>query len=661
MGQQRACLVQPFCCQPHDRKGLIACFSELILFTAKSGDANALFIRTTAKRQCDLQAETDNVRIIYISEAAIPFQRIQMSTSTDRNINIIKRRNSALRQALRVSNEYSLSDDETSTKGDGKSSKRRGKLTSRPTLEGEFEQGKTEATPEEVNVLVSSINKRKPLRKPQDEFVSKYRDVKLRETSLSILDSEEFKSLDYYGCYIIFWMATGYLIFAQLMHFSFENHELPWSWPIVQTFRKDIFKVALTDLAMYLMTYMAYIVQRLVKAGWIKWQPTGWAFMLVYEIVYYTFWLYFALDKWMGFPWIAKIYLCLHGLVFWMKMYSYHTYNGYLWTISRELSFSQSCLKTMDEKIESGELTVSKNADPSDPHSVQNIRQDLIDSVSFCKFELGYQALATVITDNTAGVYEDVVTKIKEGKHSAIEFPNNITVKNFFDYLMYPTVVYTLNFPRTKRIRWSFFFGKVCGVFGVIALMIIVAQNNMYPLVFDALKAHTLPIHERAIAFGLIVLDMIPPMLIQYVFVFFLIWDLILNALAEITRYADRDFYGPWWSCNDFSDFARLWNKPIHNFLLRHVYHSLIATLQATKAQAGFITFLLLSVFHELVMYIIFHKFRGYLFMFQMFQIPLVLFAKLPFMKRSRAAGITLCWLGFMIGPALIMVLYLVF
>lgn len=585
-----------------------------------------------------------------------------MSTSTDRNIDIIQRRNSALRQALRVSNEYSLSDDELSTKGGDKLRRsRRGKLASRPTLEGDFKHQKEQSTPAEVNVLVRSLNKTKPLRKPQDEFVSKYRDVKLRETSLSILDSQEFKNLDYYGCYIIFWLSTGYFIFAQLMHFMFETHELPWSWPIVQTFRKDLLKVGLTDLAMYLLTYMAYIVQKLVKKGWIRWQPTGWAFMLIYEIVYYAFWLYFALDQWMGFPWIAKIYLCLHGLVFWMKMYSYSTYNGYLWTISRELSFSQTCLKTMDEKIKSGELTVSKDADPSDPHSVQNIRQDLIDSVSFCKFELEYQALATVVTDNTAGVYEDVVTKIKEGKHSAVEFPDNITVKNFFDYSMYPTVVYTLNYPRTQTIRWSFFLSKVCGIFGVIALMIIVAQNSMYPLVFDALKAHTLPIHERGIAFGLIILDMIPPMLLQYVFVFFLIWDLILNALAEITRYADRDFYGPWWSCNDFSDFARLWNKPIHNFLLRHVYHSLIATFRASKAQAGFITFLLLSVFHELVMYIIFHKFRGYLFMFQMFQIPLVMFSRLPIMNRSRAAGITLCWLGFMTGPALIMVLYLVF
>ena len=28
----------------------------------------------------------------------------------------------------------------------------------------------------------------------------------------------------------------------------------------------------------------------------------------------------------------------------------------------------------------------------------------------------------------------------------------------------------------------------------------------------------------------------------------FLIWETVLNALAELTRFADRNFYGPWWN-----------------------------------------------------------------------------------------------------------------
>jgi sterol O-acyltransferase len=53
-----------------------------------------------------------------------------------------------------------------------------------------------------------------------------------------------------------------------------------------------------------------------------------------------------------------------------------------------------------------------------------------------------------------------------------------------------------------------------------------------------------------------------------------------LNALAEITRFADRGFYADWWNSVSWDQFSRDWNRPVYNFLLRHVYHSSISPVR---------------------------------------------------------------------------------
>lgn len=105
---------------------------------------------------------------------------------------------------------------------------------------------------------------------------------------------------------------------------------------------------------------------------------------------------------------------------------------------------------------------------------------------------------------------------------------------------------------------------------------------------------------------NIFLIDGYDPTILDGIFVYvLLIWDAILNAIAELSKFADRDFYGPWWSCTDFSEFANQWNRCVHKFLLRHVYHSSISAFDVNKQLAAIITFLLSSLVHELVMYVI--------------------------------------------------------
>lgn len=127
--------------------------------------------------------------------------------------------------------------------------------------------------------------------------------------------------------------------------------------------------------------------------------------------------------------------------------------------------------------------------------------------------------------------------------------------------------------------------------------------------------------------------------------VWYLIWETILNILAELTFFADRSFYGAWWNSGawmqmsisavshrriltcfplkvSWDQFARDWNRPVHVFLLRHVYHSSISFMRVNKYTATLITFFLSACVHELVMWCLFKKLRGYLLILQMCQLP---------------------------------------
>lgn len=87
-----------------------------------------------------------------------------------------------------------------------------------------------------------------------------------------------------------------------------------------------------------------------------------------------------------------------------------------------------------------------------------------------------------------------------------------------------------------------------------------------------------------------------------------------------------------------WDQFARDWNRPVHIFLLRHVYHSSISSLKVNKHTATLITFFLSACVHELVMWCLFKKLRGYLLFLQMCQLPVSVPHPFPMMLTSTFA-----------------------
>lgn len=141
-------------------------------------------------------------------------------------------------------------------------------------------------------------------------------------------------------------------------------------------------------------------------------------------------------------------------------------------------------------------------------------------------------------------------------------------------------------------------------------------------------------------------LELTFPFLVNYLLIFYIMFECICNAFAEVSMFADRNFYDDWWNSVTFDEFARKWNKPVHHFLLRHVYAYSISTYKLSKNNATFVTFLLSSLLHELVLIVVTKKFRMYLFAFQMLQLPLIAVGRLPAVKNNKVLGNAFFWFG---------------
>lgn len=85
-----------------------------------------------------------------------------------------------------------------------------------------------------------------------------------------------------------------------------------------------------------------------------------------------------------------------------------------------------------------------------------------------------------------------------------------------------------------------------------------------------------------------------------------------------------RDVYAYVLICSslDRLEFSREWNIPVHHFLRRHVYGA--SRPYVSRNTATLITFLVSAFGHELVMGCITKKLRGYGFVAQMTQLPIV-------------------------------------
>ena len=97
-----------------------------------------------------------------------------------------------------------------------------------------------------------------------------------------------------------------------------------------------------------------------------------------------------------------------------------------------------------------------------------------------------------------------------------MKYPNNLTFGNFLDYMLCPTLIYELEYPRTERIHWWYVFEKALATFGSIGLMIVISEQYILPAIQPILPSRTIgmTLFEKLMELGWVLLDMIFPYLL---------------------------------------------------------------------------------------------------------------------------------------------------
>ncbi|KAL2123887.1 hypothetical protein VTJ04DRAFT_252 [Mycothermus thermophilus] len=227
-------------------------------------------------------------------------------------------------------------------------------------------------------------------------------------------------------------------------------------------------------------------------------------------------------------------------------------------------------------------------------------------------------------------------------------YPQNITFSNLVYFWWAPTLVYQPAYPRTEKIRWGFVAKRVGEVICLSAFIWILSAQYATPVLRNSLdKIATLDV--VAITERLLKLSTVS--LIIWLAGFFALFQSFLNALAEVMRFGDREFYEAWWNSESLGVYWRTWNKPVYQFFRRHVYSPMRSRGWSHMA-ASTAVFFVSAVLHELLVGVPTHNLIGVAFLGMFLQLPLIMLtSRLERWKspNGRLLGNVIFWVSFTI------------
>ena len=440
---------------------------------------------------------------------------------------------------------------------------------------------------------------------------------------------------DFRGFFVLFWISLAILVLTSALRnikdtgYPFRNNQ----WRLLSA---NVVQLAFSDAAMVLSTGLSLPLHHLYRNGpkLLRWRNGG----VVLQSLYQAMWL-FLWTKWpfmLGWTWTAQVFLILHMLTLFMKMHSYAFYNGHLCETERRL-------RSLDRPENESMAAAVKY--PSSPLRVSPTNEEEI-------FDDKVQE-----SEKLGRLRNDLATELTS-MLGHVTYPQNLTVWNYCDYLLCPTVCYELEYPRTEHRRWLELFWKSLAVFGCIFLLTLISEEFIVPVLSDSgIRLQQVQTRsDKALVLAETVSMMLPPFIICFLLVFLVIFEYICGAFAEITCFADRHFYSDWWNSCDWLEFSREWNIPVHHFLRRHVYFS--SRTYFSNSIAMLITFLVSSLGHELIMGCITKKLRGYGFIAMMLQLPIVAIQRSRFVRGRWVFNNACFWTSMVLGLSMMCSLY---
>lgn len=439
---------------------------------------------------------------------------------------------------------------------------------------------------------------------------------------------------DFRGFFVLFWVGLSILVITTILR-NIKETGFPLRVQVYRILSKNVIALGLSDAAMVGSTALSLPLQHLYRSGptICQWRYGGFWIQSIYQLGWLALW-----TQWpflLNWTWTAQVFFALHTLTFLMKMHSYAFYNGHLSETERRLHDLDNPAPDMQYDA------VFKY--PSSPNRIVELNESMLEKQE--------------TTEKLAKLRKDLAFELTSPM-GQVTFPQNLTLWNYADYTLCPTLCYELEYPRTTHIRWLEVFYKTLAVFGCIFLMTIISEEFITPILADSAirlraSAH---IADRSLIIAETTSALLFPFMITFLLVFLVIWEYVLGAFAELTCFADRHFYSDWWNSTDWLEFSREWNIPVYHFLRRHVYFSMREYTSNSIAMA--VTFLVSALGHELIMGCITKKLRGYGFVAMMLQLPIVAIQRSPLLRGNWVLNNAAFWSSMVLGLAMMCSLY---
>ncbi|KAF3771192.1 MBOAT-domain-containing protein [Cryphonectria parasitica EP155] len=451
---------------------------------------------------------------------------------------------------------------------------------------------------------------------------------------------------DFHGFFNLFWIGLAIMAITSMLR-NIKDTGYPMRVQIWTLFTVKLWHLGLVDFAMVASASGSLPLQRHVRKAKARsggtWAKGGMAVQSVYQVVWLSIWI--AVPFLLQWPWTSQVFLLLHTMVILMKMHSYAFYNGHL-------SETEKRLQELDNPSTASRAPAYLYPTAENPGGtlVSPTRTKQGDEDEDEKTGNGDD-------QEVLQLREDLARELTSPMGN-IAYPKNLTWSNWVDFLFCPTLCYEIEYPRIERINWQNLISKIIAVFGCIFLLTIISEDFILPI----LQSSSVRLHEAISASEILLVLfetvswLLFPFMLTFLLVFLVIFEYVLGSFAEITRFADRHFYSDWWNSTDWMEFSREWNVPVYSFLRRHVYSA--SRPHIGRSYATVITFLVSAIGHEIVMACITKKLRGYGFVCQMLQLPIVMLQRTKWVRGKETLNNVCFWCSMILGLSMICSLY---
>ena len=230
------------------------------------------------------------------------------------------------------------------------------------------------------------------------------------------------------GFFVLFWVACGYRTIIS-MYYHYKQFGTPVSLDLVDLMGKDALSLIFSDLIQIASLFYVLVYQWL-----ITWKIVPLSIATILQHIFQCIW-FCGIIGWVmvnpeNWGWSSTATFTLHAMSNLMKQHSYTSYN-----ISLQYKLRRMIELSDREKKKDCALHLEE----------QEELADLQDELS------------------------------RGGKM----FPNNQTLGNFCDYLVVPSLVYELGYPRTTRFRPWYFIERAVSTFIIITLLYFIVEHQV--------------------------------------------------------------------------------------------------------------------------------------------------------------------------------------